>query len=813
MSKTERQIHELREELHRHNNLYYIQDQPEISDYDFDQKMKELERLEEQNPEYKDENSPTKRVGGDITKEFATVRHDHQMYSLANSYSKEEIEDWEVRIKKLVDADLNYTCELKYDGASISLTYENGQLLRAVTRGDGTQGDDVTENVKTIRSVPLRLQGDYPERFDIRGEIVLPYEGFTKMNAERVEKGEEPFANPRNTASGSLKLQDSAVVAQRPLECLLYSIVGEDLPFSSQYESLQKAREWGFKVPEEPELVKDTKSVMTFLEYWDDNRRNLPYETDGVVVKVNALAQQQELGFTAKSPRWAMAYKFKAEQVKTQLNKITYQVGRTGAITPVANLEPVQLAGTVVKRASLHNADQIEKLDVREGDEVYVEKGGEIIPKIVGVNFSERLPESTPTDYAENCPECGALLKREENEAKHFCPNTTGCPPQILGRMEHFVSRKAMDINQIGKGVIQTLYENKVIANYSDFYYLDFDDIFGKERWLGGEAAGIKKGGELQVPLANTIYALGQDWGNLSKKESDEIAGAVNALRDVFDTNIETLSVSSAKFHKFLNELYAALESAKNLNFTSMPGFVSLHLILELKFEEEYEYLVKTDAFSKVDYIDQLLQIDKFKTRQKFEKFIGRLADRKRISLQQKTTQNILESIEKSKQRQFSKVLFALGIRDVGEVSAKKLAHHFESIDKVMQASFDELIDLYDIGESVARNIINFFSKDENKRNVERLREKGLRFKVEKKENTSNKLEGLTFVISGKFSISRKDLKAKIEEHGGKNTGSVSGNTSYIIAGKDMGMSKQKKAEKYNTPIIDEEEFMTKFID
>ncbi|HAT69263.1 MAG TPA: DNA ligase (NAD(+)) LigA, partial [Flavobacteriaceae bacterium] len=434
------QIQQLREELRQHNYNYYVLDKPEISDYDFDQKLKQLQDLETENPEFYDANSPTLRVGGQVTKNFDTTTHDYRMYSLDNSYSKEDLEDWEKRIMKMVDGDVHYTCELKYDGASISLTYEDGELIRAVTRGDGFKGDNVTNNVKTIRSIPLKLNGDYPKRFDIRGEIILPLEGFTKMNAERVANGEEAYANPRNTASGSLKLQDSTEVSKRPLDCLLYSIIGKNLNFKTQFEGLEKAREWGFKVPEVATLAKSTKEVMAFVNYWDTHRHDLPYETDGVVIKVNNLQQQEELGYTAKAPRWAMAYKFKAEQVSTVLEKITYQVGRTGAITPVANLVPVQLAGTTVKRASLHNADQIEKLDIREEDTVFVEKGGEIIPKIIGVDFTKRDKTSKPTQYIEHCPECETPLVRNEGEAQHYCPNEESCPPQVVGRIQHYIS-------------------------------------------------------------------------------------------------------------------------------------------------------------------------------------------------------------------------------------------------------------------------------------------------------------------------------------------------------------------------------------
>ncbi|MAP81009.1 MAG: DNA ligase (NAD(+)) LigA [Aequorivita sp.] len=507
----EQQITALRDELREHNYKYYVLDNPEISDFEFDQKLKELQALENAHPEFYDPNSPTLRVGGEVTKNFETIPHTYRMYSLDNSYSKEDLEDWEKRIKKAVDGEVTFTCELKYDGASISLTYENGTLQKAVTRGDGFQGDDVTANVKTIRSVPLQLKGDYPPLFDIRGEIVLPFEGFTKMNAERVELGEEPYRNPRNTASGSLKLQDSAEVAKRPLECLLYNIVGEKLPVKTQFESLEKARQWGFKVPDVAKLAKNLDEVLEFVNYWDVHRHELPYETDGVVVKVNDLQQQEELGYTAKAPRWAMAYKFKAEQVSTKLNQITYQVGRTGAITPVANLEAVELAGTIVKRASLHNADQIEKLDIREGDTVFVEKGGEIIPKIIGVDFTQRNPNSSPTIYISECPECNTALIRNEGEAQHYCPNAAGCPPQIIGRIQHFISRKAMDIEGLGGETVALLVNNGLINNYADLYLLKEEQIIPLERMAQKSAENIVKGIEAskQIPFERVLFGLG----------------------------------------------------------------------------------------------------------------------------------------------------------------------------------------------------------------------------------------------------------------------------------------------------------------
>ncbi|WP_179339104.1 NAD-dependent DNA ligase LigA [Winogradskyella ludwigii] len=658
---TKQKIESLREELRQHNYNYYILDDATISDYEFDIKLKELQALEAAHPEFFDANSPTQRVGGAITKNFKTTVHDSRMYSLDNSYSKEDLLDWETRIKKMVDGDVNYTCELKYDGASISLTYENGKLLRAVTRGDGVQGDEVTANIKTINTVPLQLKGDFPERFDIRGEIVLPIEGFLKMNEERIENEEEPYKNPRNTASGSLKLQDSSEVAKRPLECLLYSIVGNNLNISSQFEGLEKARAWGFKVPQEAKLVNSIDEVLKYVEYWDENRHNLPYEIDGVVVKVNNLYQQDELGFTAKAPRWAMAYKFKAEQVSTRLNEITYQVGRTGAITPVANLEPVQLAGTTVKRASLHNADQIEKLDIRVGDEVFVEKGGEIIPKIIAVDLTKRPENSEPTTYITNCPECNTALVRLEGEAKHYCPNYSACPPQVVGRIQHYISRKAMDIDGLGGETVALLVKEGLIHNYSDLYELTVEQVIPLER------------------------------------------------------------------------------------------------------------------------------------------------------MAEKSAVNLINGIEASKQIPFERVLFALGIRYVGETVAKKLAKHYKSIDALMFASLLDLVTVDEIGERIAESVVAFFSLEENKQIIERLRSFGVQLEVsaEKLANQTDKLKGQTFVVSGVFeNISRNELKKRIEDNGGKVSSSISSKTSYVVAGDKMGPSKRTKAENLKIPILTENEFL-----
>jgi len=500
-------IQNLRNELNDHNYNYYVLDNPLISDFEFDQKLALLQKLENENPHFFDENSPSQRVGGAVTKNFETIKHETRMYSLDNSYSIEELRDWENRIQKVLgNVTLEYVCELKYDGASISISYENGKLTRALTRGDGFQGDDVTNNIKTIKAIPLQLKGYFPSKFDIRGEIILPFEGFEKMNQELIEIGETPYSNPRNTASGSLKLQDSALVAKRPLDCLLYNVVGNNLPFSTHFEGLKKARDWGFKVPNQSKLAKNLNEVFDFISFWDKKRHELPYETDGVVIKINDLQQQDELGFTSKSPRWSIAYKFKAEQVTTTLNSISYQVGRTGAITPVANLEPVQLAGTIVKRASLHNADQIEKLDIRIGDEVYVEKGGEIIPKIIAV--ANRGKQENPTKYIENCPECNTKLIRNSGEAQHYCPNFYGCPPQIIGRIQHFITRKAMDIDGLGGETVALLFKAGLVLNYADLYELKKEAIIPLDRMAEKSAENLINGIQKSknIPFERVLY-------------------------------------------------------------------------------------------------------------------------------------------------------------------------------------------------------------------------------------------------------------------------------------------------------------------
>jgi len=660
----QQKIEQLREELNQHTYNYYVLDNATISDFDFDIILKELEKLEEAHPEFFDSNSPTQRVGGEITKNFTTVTHQNRMYSLSNSYSKEDLFDWEKRIQKMLGTtDIEYTCELKFDGASINLTYENNQFVKAVTRGDGFQGDDVTANIKTIRSIPLSLKLDFVRDFEIRGEIILPLDGFKRMNKQRLEEGEEEYKNPRNTASGSLKLQDSAEVAKRPLDCLLYQVVTSERKYKTHFESLENCGKVGFKVPKTITLANSIEQVFDFVKEWDSKRHALPYETDGVVIKVNNLQQQEELGYTAKSPRWAIAYKYKAAQVSTVLHEITYQVGRTGAITPVANLEPIQLAGTIVKRASLHNADQIEKLNIRIGDTVYVEKGGEIIPKIIAVDFIKRPEKSKPTIYATHCPECNTELIRTEGDAKHYCPNEFGCAPQITGRIQHYISRKAMDIDGLGGETVDLLRKEGLIQNYADLYNLKIEQIIPLER------------------------------------------------------------------------------------------------------------------------------------------------------MAEKSAENMIVGIEKSKEIPFEKVLFALGIRFVGETVSKKLAKHFKSIDALMTATFEALINVDEIGDRIAQSIIDFSSDMRNIQLINRLKAAGIQLEVslENLENQTELLKGEVFVVSGVFyQLTRNELKKTIEDNGGKVSSSISKKTSFIVAGDNMGPSKLTKAQDLGIEIISEQDFLNK---
>lgn len=660
-SEAEKRIGELRKQIEHHNYLYYVLSKPEITDFEYDILLNELVTLEKKYPELSDDNSPSKRIGSDINKEFVQMEHRYPMLSLGNTYSQEELIDFDKRIKKVIGDDFEYVAELKYDGVAISLTYMNGRLTHALTRGDGEKGDLVTENVRTIRSIPLQLRGsDYPADFEIRGEIFIPRRQFEKMNEQRIAAGEEPFANPRNAASGTLKIQNSSIVAKRPLDCFLYHIIGEDLPFRSHYENLIKSRDWGFQVPDYLKKVKGIDGLIDFISYWDQERKKLPFDTDGVVIKVNSYQQQRMLGFTAKSPRWAIAYKFQAEQAVTRLLTIDLQVGRTGAITPVANLEPVFLAGTTVKRATLHNADQIKLLDVRIGDSVFIEKGGEIIPKITGVDYSERKPGTPPFSFPANCPACNTPLVRNEGEAAHYCPNESGCPPQIKGRIEHFISRKAMDIGA-AEATIDLLYKNGLINDIADLYTLKVDQVIGLERFA------------------------------------------------------------------------------------------------------------------------------------------------------EKSARNLIASIESSKNVPFDRVLYALGIRYVGETVAKKLAKHFRSLDNLSAASIEDLMSVDEVGDRIAGSIIEYFGNPVHSDIILRLKKAGLKFalSIEDNQNISDDLKNLTFVISGTFqNHSREELKELISMHGGKNVSTVSSATNYLLAGDNAGPAKLEKARTLKIPVITENDFM-----
>ena len=656
-------IDQLRADLHRHNYNYYVLNAPEISDKEFDDMMRELQEMEREHPEYQDENSPTMRVGSDLNKNFTQVAHKYPMLSLGNTYSESEVTDFYDRVKKALNEDFEICCELKYDGTSISLTYENGKLVRAVTRGDGEKGDDVTDNVKTIRTIPLVLHGSYPESFEIRGEILMPWEVFEELNREKEAREEPLFANPRNAASGTLKLQNSAIVASRKLDAYLYYLLGEELPCDGHYENLQAAAGWGFKTSEHMKKAHSLEEVFEYIRYWDTERKNLPVATDGIVLKVNSMRQQKNLGFTAKSPRWAIAYKFQAERALTRLNKVTYQVGRTGAVTPVANLDPVQLSGTIVKRASLHNADIIEGLDLHIGDMVYVEKGGEIIPKITGVDKDARsMLIGEKVKFITHCPECGSKLIRYEGEAAHYCPNETSCPPQIKGKIEHFISRKAMNIDGLGPETVDMFYRLGLIKNTADLYQLTADDI-------------------------------------------------------------------------------------KNLD-----------------------------------------------------------------RMGEKSAENIIKGIEASKEVPFERVLFALGIRFVGETVAKKIAKSFNDIDELENANLEKLINIDEIGEKIAQSILTYFANPLNCELIERLKSTGLQLyrREEDLSGYTDKLAGQSIVISGVFTHhSRDEYKELIEKNGGKNVGSISAKTSFILAGENMGPAKLEKAHKLGIKLMSEDEFLT----
>lgn len=825
------QISELRTELAEHNYNYYVLARPEISDYDFDMKLKELEKMETNFPEFFDPNSPTQRVGSDLSKDFVQVEHKHSMLSLSNAYSEAEIEEFDIRIKKIINTDFEYVCELKFDGSSISLTYEDGELVRAVTRGDGVRGDDVTTNVRTIKSIPLKLRGnDFPASFEIRGEIVMPFKVFNHLNKELEKAGEPLLANPRNTAAGTLKMKNSKVVASRNLDAYLYYILSENLPKDGHFENLQKAKEWGFKISDAIKPCKNLDEIFAFIKKWDTERHKLPVATDGIVIKVNSKNLQDNLGFTAKSPRWAIAYKFKAESVSTFLQSVSYQVGRTGAVTPVANLVPVQISGTVVKRASLHNADIIENLDLHLGDTVFVEKGGEIIPKITAVDPSKRHPMFQPVYFIEKCPECGTKLIREEGEAAHYCPNEDGCPPQIKRKLEHFVSRGAMDIDGIGKGLIELLYNKNLVTNILDFYKLE--DY--SEKIIGLETLNIPEENILvdqnKIPVEKILYCFkGAPTLKLCKQLIDNFS-----LKKVFALTpqdvakkLKTSKKDTQKTvdflfsHKYLKKVFDNLSETEELIFPSEILSKLANLSIEkaelLENHFIYYYFIFNATILELENIEGI----DFTDIQKLRDFFGRndidhnkLNHLGKTSIQKQTYQNIIEGIEKSKEVPFERVLFSLGIRFVGATVAKKLAKEFKNIETLKNAKFEELVEVEDIGERIAESVIEYFTNEKHLLLIGKLKQAGLQFEIQENESTSEQfLYGLSFVVTGNFGskVIRENLKLKIEEFGGKVTSGISKKTDFLIAGEKAGPEKIKKAQDLNVEVISKSEFDKKF--
>lgn len=833
MTKEEalKKITALRKELDDHNYKYYVLAQPEISDYEFDMKLKELENLEKEFPEFTDDNSPTKRVGSDINNEFDQVEHQYPMLSLSNAYSEQEIVDFDARIKRIIDTDYEYVCELKFDGSSISLSYENGMLMRAVTRGDGSKGDDVTANVRTIRSVPLVLRGnDFPASFEIRGEVVMPFDVFEQLNEEREKAGEPLWANPRNTTAGTLKMLNSALVASRKLDAYFYYVLGENLPEDGHYELLQKAGSWGFKISDATQLCKNLDEVFRFIQKWDTDRHQLPVATDGVVIKVNSRKLQDNLGFTAKSPRWAIAYKFKAESASTILRSVSYQVGRTGAVTPVANLDPVLIAGTVVKRASLHNEDIIQKLDLHFNDTVFVEKGGEIIPKITGVDPAKRHPISQPVEFIKKCPECNTELIRKEGEAAHYCPNETGCPPQIKGKMEHFVSRKAMDIDGLGQETINLFYEKDLLSDIASIYELPKhgDKIVGLETLKYSEDTSITN--QNKIPLERLLYCI-KGAPNLdickSLVEKIESQNIFNVSPDEIKNLLKISTEKSIKIYKFLEKntwLKEIFGETINNEKAIFPSIV-LNKLADInknkaeKIENHfvYYYLIYKATKEELNKLDGIENQDREKLRVFFNNNNidhNKLNHISKISIQKKTFDNIVKGIESSKEAPFEKVLFSLGIRFVGETVAKKLAKRFKNIDNLMNATYEELIEVDDVGERIANSVLVFFKNEKNIQLIEKLKNEGLNFEIKKEElHSNNLLENLTFVVTGNFGSKeiRENLKKTIEKYGGKVSSSISKNTNYLVAGEKAGPEKLKKAQDLNIKILSKTEFENKF--
>ena len=827
-------IVELRKLLEYYNYLYYVKNEPVITDQKFDELMHELERLEAEHPEMFDPNSPTQRVGNDTTNEFVQVAHKYGMMSLANTYSEQEIRDFDERVRKGIGGDdVEYVCELKYDGTSISLRYEDGNLQVAVTRGDGVKGDDVTTNVRTIRTVPLHMQGeDYPAEFEIRGEILMPFAVFNRLNEERLETGEALFANPRNAAAGTLKLQNSSIVAKRQLDCYLYYVPGEITLTPTHYGNLMKAREWGFNIPPYIELCHNIDEILDFIHKWDVERKNLPVPIDGIVIKVNSIKQQLQLGYTAKSPRWAVAYKFKAERVETRLLSVDYQVGRTGSITPVANLEPVHIAGTTVKRASLHNEDIIRELDLHLHDMVYVEKGGEIIPKIVGIDVDKRVADAPVVEFITCCPECGTALIRHEGEANHYCPNEDHCPPQIAGKLEHFVSRKAMDIEGMGGETIDLLLTKGFIWDIADIYTLPSrrEELIGLEKILYPESYVMTS-----IPLGKVIYAFEIGMKNMSAKNADVLAEHFGSLTKLAGVSKEELmAVGNLQFpgdrekniNKMLeyfrmpfNEPLERLKQAGEVDMLPLdvviyaldiPG-IDFHKAELLSVKFDYIYRLYTATLEEIAETDEMSREDAervYRFLQGKEKFIRKMNTLSVYRLQEKSVDNLIAGIEKSKQRNLPEFINALGIRYIGETASRNLARHFKDIRKLMDATFEQLTEVEDIGDQMAGSVIRYFERTENREMMERFLQYGISGTIQGEEGESDQLAGTTFVITGTLSLPREHFKAMILKAGGKVSDSVSNKTTYLLAGENAG-SKLQKAQKLNVTILTEKEFNT----
>jgi DNA ligase (NAD+) len=840
MTKEEAKIRidELCETLQEHNYRYYVQAQPLISDFEFDQKLKELEQLEAAYPEFIRPDSPTSRVGGEPTKDFPSVKHKYPMLSLSNSYSLDEIREFDARVRKVVGQEVEYVCELKYDGLAISLTYTDGLLTQAVTRGDGVQGDDVTNNVKTIRSIPLRLRGNYPPELEIRGEIVMPHLEFERLNNEREEIGYNPFANPRNAAAGSLKMQDPKEVAKRNLDAYLYYIPHALENVKTHYDALKKAKSWGLKISDSMAICRDMTQIMEYINDWGKGRRHLPYDIDGIVIKVNDLTLQQQLAYTAKNPRWAIAYKFKAERVETLLESIDYQVGRTGAVTPVANLKPVLLAGTTVKRASLHNADIIAQLDVRIGDTVYVEKGGEIIPKIVSVNLDKRPAGAQPVKFIDRCPECGTSLVRKEGEAAHYCHNEDSCPPQIKGKLEHFISRKAMNIKGVGKETIDLLFEHKYLQDITSFYELENykDDLIGLEKTIIPVVYETPK-----IPLQKIIFAFKIGYRSMTLTNAKAIVNHYKTFRQYAQTSIKELrkvkkfntnkaTEKEKLFQKVigyfsdpLNKkiIETLLVEGDSIDGTSLLTTLKL-LEIPLFSDEDYSLLVNNydyiyliskaspEELSKIGMREELINIhQQFFSKKDKKELVKNLNVLSKTVLQEISVKNMIEGIDESKRVPFPRVLFAIGIRHVGATTALMIAKQFHSIDNLIQANKEELLQIPAIGEEIAESIINYFGESKHLTIVKKLKNAGLQMEIDTNELVlSDILGGNSFLVTGTLPhLKREEVKELVEKNGGKFVSSVSSKTNYLIVGENPG-SKLEKAKKLNIPILSENDFL-----